>query len=231
MTNFTILKTIAVTSLILANFSGWAASCKVIDPELQGTYTGPCDNKGFAYGTGSASGTAKYDGEFRNGKKQGFGKKQWPKTGDTYVGEFDDDYRHGYGTYSWGKLSPYAGQQYIGDYVKDFREGFGTYHWPNGDKFTGNWKRDIRYGMSYMEIRRQIAHQLHQEAIQHPGQLVCRNAPYGISKTVFLSGTVTNVQDNSVTVDLSEEAAATGLYLTKTINIDSEIELWSPCAS
>ncbi len=87
----------------------------------------------------------------------------------------------------------------------------------------------MRYGMTYMETRKQIARQLHSEAIKHPGQIVCRNAQYGISKTVFLTGKVAEVQDSVVNVELTEEASAFGLYLTKTINIEKEIELWSLC--
>src|SRR5487761_2731539 len=65
------------------------ASCKVLDPELQGTYVGGCKN-GLADGYGEASGTAHYEGQFKAGRKDGKGVKTWPD-GDRYDGEFVAD--------------------------------------------------------------------------------------------------------------------------------------------
>ncbi|PHV11159.1 hypothetical protein [Chitinimonas sp. BJB300] len=223
------LNTTATITLLIVSCSTWASTCKVIDPELQDNYVGPCNSQGLANGTGTANGIAFYEGEFRNGKKHGIGKKQWPITGDIYIGEFHNDYRHGQGNYTWGERSSYAGQQYTGNFIQDSFEGIGTYNWPNGDKFTGIWKQNIRYGMTYMEIRQKEIRELHIAAFQRLGQTVCRNAQYGISGTILLKGTVTNIEDPAITIDLIEESASYGLYLTKKINIEKEIELWSPC--
>ncbi len=223
------LKSTASITLLIVGCNTWALTCKVLDPELQDNYVGPCNSDGFANGTGTASGIAFYEGEFRNGKKHGSGKKQWPRTGDIYIGEFRNDFRYGQGSYIWGEHSAYAGQQYTGNYINDYREGFGTYLWPNGDKFSGTWKQNIRYGMTYMEIRQKEMRESHTMAIKRSGQTVCRNAQYGISEITFLKGTVINIQDTIITVELSDESASHGLYLTKKINIEKEIDLWSPC--
>lgn len=81
--------------------------CKVLDPELQGTYAGGCVN-GLADGSGEATGTARYQGAFKAGKKHGKGVKTWPDTGDRYEGDFVEDRKQGAGTYVWGSRSAWA---------------------------------------------------------------------------------------------------------------------------
>ena len=51
---------------VLLALPALAQECRVLDPELQGSYTGPCVN-GLAEGRGAASGLATYEGEFRAG--------------------------------------------------------------------------------------------------------------------------------------------------------------------
>lgn len=63
--------------------------CKVVDPELQAKYAGGCQN-GLAEGVGEASGSARYEGEFKAGRKHGIGTKTWPD-GDRYTGEWKHD--------------------------------------------------------------------------------------------------------------------------------------------
>ena len=46
--------------LFVACSTAWGQSCKVLDPELQSSYSGPCLN-GLAQGEGRASGIAEYD--------------------------------------------------------------------------------------------------------------------------------------------------------------------------
>src|SRR5205807_8657360 len=59
-----------------------AQECRVLDPELQGRYAGPCVN-GLAEGQGSARGAAQYEGGFKAGRKHGKGVKTWPN-GDRF---------------------------------------------------------------------------------------------------------------------------------------------------
>src|SRR3954454_16241702 len=89
-----------------------AQSCRVLDPELQVEYIGPCAN-GLAEGTGLARGRAEYRGDFRAGMKQGRGVKIWPN-GDRYEGDFVEDRKEGVGAYSFGR-GPSAGESYEGE--------------------------------------------------------------------------------------------------------------------
>jgi len=95
----------------------------VIDPELRGSYAGPCVN-GLAEGQGVAAGTAEYRGEFKAGRKNGKGAKTWP-SGDRYEGEFVEDRKEGVGAYTWGR-GPWQGERYEGSFLNDRRQGFGV---------------------------------------------------------------------------------------------------------
>jgi hypothetical protein len=108
-----------------------AQECRVLDPELQGAYSGPCA-AGLAQGRGTAIGSAEYRGEFQAGRKHGKGVKTW-SNGDRYEGDFLEDRKEGAGIYVWGR-GPWAGERYEGGYVDDRRHGFGVYRWPSGDR-------------------------------------------------------------------------------------------------
>ncbi|PLX02683.1 MAG: hypothetical protein C0595_09815 [Marinilabiliales bacterium] len=71
--------------------------CKVIVPELQGTYTGKC-KKGLAHGQGKAVGKDTYEGSFKKGYPHGNGTYTW-STGETYVGRWKMGERDGEGSY------------------------------------------------------------------------------------------------------------------------------------
>jgi hypothetical protein len=109
-------------------------ACKVLDPELQGSYAGPCVN-GLADGEGTATGLATYRGHFKAGRKDGQGVKTWPN-GDRYEGAFADGMKQGHGVYTWGR-GPWQGERYDGEFEHDRRNGPGTYHYANGDVYTG----------------------------------------------------------------------------------------------
>lgn len=186
-------------SLTLAPLVTLGAECRVIDPELQGSYEGGCRN-GLADGYGTARGEAEYEGAFRKGHKHGQGVKTW-SWGDRYEGGFRDDRRHGKGVYVWGAGSPWAGERYEGDYVADQREGQGAYYWPNGDRFEGQWKADLRYGQSAMEIRRRAAAKALDEAMV-PGIQVCSWGKIGIAHSVLRIGQVEAVTENGLQIRL-----------------------------
>jgi hypothetical protein len=201
---------LAITAFLslLAPLAAPADECKVLDPELQGTYAGGCRN-GLAHGWGVAKGEAEYEGEFRNGAKEGQGVKTWP-WGDRYEGGFRADRRHGKGVYVWGSASPWAGERFEGDYVADKREGNGVYWWPNGDRFEGVWKADQRYGYSALEIRRQAAEKARAEAYA-PGVQVCAWSKIGLAHTVLQVGQVQEIRENTVEVKLLRSEGADAL--------------------
>jgi hypothetical protein len=208
-----------------------AARCKVIDPELQGTYEGGCRN-GLAHGYGIAKGSAEYQGEFRKGLKDGKGVKTWA-WGDRYEGGFLNDRRHGKGMYVWGAGSPWAGERYVGDYVADQREGHGTYYWPNGDRFEGVWKEDRRYGYSAMELRRQAAGAVRTEAMK-AGTQVCSWGQTGIAYKVLRVGTVETLEANVLEVRLVRlegvPQAVSGSNLTPGMLLKAVPADWMPCS-
>jgi hypothetical protein len=73
-------------------------NCKVLKPEIAGTYEGKCKN-GLAQGKGIANGTDRYEGLFYKGLPQGEGTYTW-SNGDVYAGEWVEGKRHGIGLYT-----------------------------------------------------------------------------------------------------------------------------------
>jgi hypothetical protein len=70
--------------------------CKVLMPEISGTYTGKC-KKGLADGEGLAVGTDTYEGRFSKGLPDGTGKYTWAD-GRVYEGSWSEGKREGKGT-------------------------------------------------------------------------------------------------------------------------------------
>ena len=74
----------------------FAQDCKVLDPNLVGTYTGDCKS-GKASGVGKAVGKYTYEGEFKYGLPEGKGKLTID-SGNYYKGNFKKGKRDGQGT-------------------------------------------------------------------------------------------------------------------------------------
>jgi hypothetical protein len=72
-------------------------TCKVLKPEISGKYLGKC-KKGLANGKGVAQGIDKYEGSFKSGLPDGYGKYTWAN-GDTYVGDWEEGKRNGEGKF------------------------------------------------------------------------------------------------------------------------------------
>ena len=216
--------------LLLAPMVALAEPCQVRDPELKGSYEGGC-SKGMANGWGIAKGEAEYEGEFRDGYKEGQGTKTW-SWGDRYEGGFLQDRRQGKGVYVWGPGSPWAGERFEGDYVADKREGEGIYWWPSGDRFEGVWKNDLRYGPSAMEIRRQAAAKAQAEALA-PGAQVCSKGKIGLAHSVLRVGQVQELGENTVKVKLIRNEGSADLAATAGPQpgevVSGSPSDWTPC--
>jgi len=193
-----------LTPALLFLFCAAAAAqqCRVLDPELQSSYSGPCAN-GLAEGAGEARGTAVYRGEFRAGKKHGQGVKTWPN-GDRYEGAFVEDRREGMGKYSWGR-GPWAGESYEGPYVNDKRHGEGVYRWPSGDAYKGPFKEDnfAGYATPMMAARTKFEAEA-KLAVAKEGQKVCREMPIGLAHGEWIRGVVVGVSGEQVGVRVDE---------------------------
>jgi len=71
--------------------------CKVLNPQLVGTYEGNC-KYGLANGKGIAVGIDRYEGKFSNGNPHGKGTYTW-SSGESYTGEWFEGQRNGVGVY------------------------------------------------------------------------------------------------------------------------------------
>ena len=97
--------------------------CKVLMPELSGSYTGGC-KKGLAHGKGSAVGIDSYEGRFNKGLPNGSGKYIWAD-----------------------------GRIFNGSWLAGKREGKGSMFYPGevqDSMVTGFWKNDSYVGKSFI---------------------------------------------------------------------------------
>ena len=79
----------------------------------------------------------KYEGEWKDGQKNGQGTYTW-SNGNKYVGEFKDGKKHGQGTFTWSN-----GRKYVGEFKNGIQNGKGTYTWSDGlliSSTTKKWK-------------------------------------------------------------------------------------------
>jgi hypothetical protein len=214
----------------------WAQAptkCIVVDPELQGRYTGGCKD-GFAEGEGEAHGEASYSGEFRAGRKHGKGVKFWPSPGDRYEGYFVDDRKDGTGVYTWGGGSPSAGQRYIGGFRADRRHGYGVYEWPNGDRYSGAWENDRITGAPTKEmLARANALTERAAAVAIPGAKVCRLMRVGVVSEDIVRATVLSREGDSVRVRIDDAGRFEHVIGAKEVKrgdvVVDAIKLWVPC--
>lgn len=95
------LKFYLVTAIIIVSTVVIQAqeNCKVLVPELTGTYVGKC-KKGLANGKGKAVGTDTYEGSFKKGLPNGGGVYTWAN-GDVYDGRWVYGVRQGEGVYKF----------------------------------------------------------------------------------------------------------------------------------
>jgi hypothetical protein len=85
------------------------------------------------YGTLTYS-EAKYVGNFKNGERNGYGAITYPN-GAKYVGNFKNGKYDGYGTFTYSD-----GSKYVGNFKDGERNGYGTFTYSDGSKYVGNFK-------------------------------------------------------------------------------------------
>lgn len=212
--------------------AGAQTACRVLDPELAGTYQGGCKD-GLAEGDGEAKGTAEYRGGFHAGRKQGRGVKTWP-SGDRYEGEFVADRKEGTGTFTWSARGPSAGESYSGAWRNDLRHGYGVYEWPSGDRYAGEWADDAIAGMpTPMMIARARAKTETLIAVAKPGVKVCRALTVGIAVRDWIRGEVIAVDAARIEVRIDDPGRQPHVIdsrpLVKGMSFWSEAEAWRPC--
>ena len=228
-----ILRCLTAAALLIAFASAQAqVSCKVLDPELQWTYSGGC-REGLAEGYGEARGIARYSGEFKAGRKHGKGEKTW-LSGDRYEGEFVEDRREGTGMYTWGRFSGSSRHRYTGGYLNDRRHGYGVYEWPNGDRYAGPFENDRITGAP---TKGMVARgRTDAELIVNVGRVgarVCREAEVGVGNRDTIRGTVASVEGERITVRILDpgkhDHAIGGVAVRKDAVVTDFLRSWLPC--
>ena len=215
-----IIRALTPIVLLLASVAH-GQTCHVLDPELQGTYSGGCV-AGLAEGEGVARGSAEYRGAFQAGRKHGHGVKTWPN-GDRYEGEFAADQKEGYGSYRWGK-GPWEGERYDGSFAADRRQGHGTYWWPSGDVYDGPWEADRPTGPGTEMMRARARHAAEAlAAVAKVGQKVCREMP----ARDWVRGVVVGVEGEHVGVRIDEPGAHA--HFPRGDTVWDLARAWTPC--
>lgn len=69
------------------------------------------------------------------------GIKTWPD-GHSYSGQWKAGKKHGFGKYSWAD-----GSSFSGGWSEDEMHGHGTYCFENMDSYTGAWEHDVKCGV------------------------------------------------------------------------------------
>ncbi|MBD2095440.1 pentapeptide repeat-containing protein [Trichocoleus sp. FACHB-591] len=96
----------------------------------------PTDGRGtMAYSSGN-----RYDGEYRNGKRNGCGTFTFAN-GRSYVGQFQDDWFQGQGLWTLEN-----GDRYVGEFRQNKCNGRGTFIFADGSSQSGTWQNGSLVG-------------------------------------------------------------------------------------
>ncbi|MBW4490184.1 MAG: pentapeptide repeat-containing protein [Trichocoleus desertorum ATA4-8-CV12] len=108
-------------------------------------YFGPLANGEPADGRGtmSYSGGNRYDGEYRNGKRNGCGTFTFAN-GRSYVGQFQDDWFQGKGIWTLEN-----GDRYVGEFRENKCNGRGTFIFADGSSQAGTWQNGVLVGTNF----------------------------------------------------------------------------------
>ena len=86
-----------------------------------------------------------YDGEWKDGKKEGKGIMYW-NNGERYEGDWKNDKIEGKGIYYYVEYNEYDIDRYEGEWKDGKKEGKGKLYWNNGDRYEGDFKNDMASG-------------------------------------------------------------------------------------
>jgi hypothetical protein len=122
----------------------------VDDADINWAYVGPVNRLGKAEGQGEAKGRDRYVGEFKNGKKSGYGVYM-ERTGIRYEGQFANDLANGQGV----SIFP-NGLIYEGEHKDGIFQGQGTLSMRNLFTYTGGFSDSLFNGFGILEKHGQI---------------------------------------------------------------------------
>ena len=95
---------------------------------------------------------AEYEGEWKNGVRDGLGKFTFARQDSYYVGEFKQNQLEGKGQFRYSD-----GTCYKGRFQANQRHGFGMSTWPDGSVFVGFWKDGKKDGLGRMKTSQGVA--------------------------------------------------------------------------
>mmetsp|Transcript_125001 Transcript_125001/g.216042 ORF Transcript_125001/g.216042 Transcript_125001/m.216042 type:complete len:223 (-) Transcript_125001:11-679(-) len=129
---------------------------KLLDPAPHNT--APGERLTYRFRSGAV-----YNGQWRGGKRSGFGVQKWPdgaiyegeweenkaegcgrfahSDGDSYIGQWRSNVAHGQGVYYHRDLTTYEGE-----WCNDLQEGYGVESWGEGSRYEGLFKAGQKEG-------------------------------------------------------------------------------------
>ena len=139
---------------------------------------------GFPNGEGQGfyPGGVRYDGTFKDGKRDGVGTCDY--SSGIYNGGWLNDKRHGKGTMEWSDRSNYQG-----DWQNDTEHGHGEMRYDNGDTYVGNFKDGLRSGQGVFNyhLQRGKTHILRYNGSWH------QDLQHGIGEVTWTDACVQNM--------------------------------------
>lgn len=141
-----------------------------------------------------------YEGQYHKDKRNGKGV-MIKKNGDLWVCPFLDDEPNGTGAIYYdsgdyfvgkiykgntieGKMIYVDGSQYVGQFMTDgFREGKGTYYEPNGARYEGMWKNNMKDGEGVYIIPEVWRQGIRLERASNGGQHLKADSIHGMTST------------------------------------------------
>jgi len=117
-------------------------SCGIINYPNGDLFIGIIFDDLLYFGTFSRKNGERYVGYFKNNKMNGYGKLKSFIKNEVYEGNFKDGIKQGIGKYFYSN-----GDTYKGYWLDNLRNGFGILKYNNGDWFEGIFIKDIRNGI------------------------------------------------------------------------------------
>ena len=135
--------TLILPESALAEFASLPTIGPIMYPSDSSTYKGQVlDSQRHGRGMLVQADGSYYDGLWRKGLRDGFGRAVDAKTGCVYEGEFKRDRFHGFGVL----YNLTTGFSFEGKWVDGKQHGFGVEHWDDGSLFEGDYVQGVKQG-------------------------------------------------------------------------------------
>lgn len=93
-----------------------------------------------------------YQGQFKNGKKWGYGEMYWEDTNEVYKGFWQNDRQNGFGEHLWmEKPNKHKNlrNRYEGMFLDGMRHGIGCFYYSDGTRYEGEWVNNRKEGYAF----------------------------------------------------------------------------------